>query len=129
QRLVRDLNRLYRAEAALHRYEFDWKGFEWIDCNDAQQSVISYLRKGDGDEHLAIVFNLTPVPRYGYRIGVPQGGCYREALNTDAAIYGGSGVDNGLEPLVAEETPWMGRSHSLVLTLPPLAAIILAPAS
>jgi 1,4-alpha-glucan branching enzyme len=128
QRLVRDLNRLYRAEPALHRYEFDWKGFEWIDCNDAQQSVIGYLRRGDGGEHLAVVLNFTPVPRHGYRIGVPQGGCYREALNTDAAIYGGSGAGNGPGPLAAEEKPWMGRAHSLVLTLPPLAAIILAPA-
>jgi 1,4-alpha-glucan branching enzyme len=98
-------------------------------CNDARQSVISYLRKGDGGEHLAVVLNLTPVPRHGYRIGVPQGGCYREALNTDAAIYGGSGVDNGAGPLEAEEKPWMGRTHSLVLTLPPLAAIVLAPAA
>jgi 1,4-alpha-glucan branching enzyme len=125
QRLVRDLNRLYRAEPALYRYEFEWKGFEWIDCNDAQQSVISYLRKGDDGEQLAVVLNLTPVPRYDYRIGVPRGGRYREVLNTDAAIYGGSGMGNA-EWLEAEENPWMSHSHSLVLALPPLAAIILA---
>ncbi|MDR3220437.1 MAG: 1,4-alpha-glucan branching protein GlgB [Candidatus Accumulibacter sp.] len=128
QRLVRNLNRLYRSEPALYRYEFDWQGFEWIDCNDAQQSVISYLRQGDDGEHLVVALNLTPVPRHDYRIGAPRGGGYREVLNTDAAIYGGSGVGNGPVLLEAEETPWMGHSHSLVLTLPPLAAIVLAHA-
>ncbi|MDR2787885.1 MAG: 1,4-alpha-glucan branching protein GlgB [Candidatus Accumulibacter sp.] len=128
QRLVRDLNQLYRTEPALYRHEFDWKGFEWIDCNDAQQSVISYLRKGDEGEQLAVVLNLTPVPRYGYRIGVPCGGYYREVLNTDAAVYGGSNTGNASRRLQAEEMGWMGRSHSLVLTLPPLAAIVLTHA-
>ena len=128
QHLVRDLNRLYRNEAALHRYEFDWKGFEWIDCNDAQQSVISYLRKGDDGEHLVVVLNLTPVPRYDYRIGVPRSGCYREILNTDAAIYGGSNVGNASGWLGTQEQSWMGRPHSLILTLPPLAAIVLTHA-
>ncbi|MDR3299811.1 MAG: 1,4-alpha-glucan branching protein GlgB [Candidatus Accumulibacter sp.] len=125
QRLVRDLNRLYRAKPALYRYEFEWKGFEWIDCNDARQSVISYLRKGDDGELLAVVLNLTPEPRHDYRIGVPRGGRYREVLNTDAAIYGGSGVSNA-EWIEAEERPWMSHSRSLALTLPPLAAIVLA---
>ncbi|MDR0576272.1 MAG: 1,4-alpha-glucan branching protein GlgB [Candidatus Accumulibacter sp.] len=128
QCLVRDLNRLYRAEPALHRHEFEWQGFEWIDCNDARQSVICYLRRGDGGECLAVALNLTPVPRHDYRIGVPGGGRYREVLNTDAAVYGGSNVGNGARILEAEEKPWMGRTHSLALTLPPLAAIILAPA-
>jgi 1,4-alpha-glucan branching enzyme len=124
--LVRDLNRLYRSEAALHRYEFEWKGFEWIDCNDTQQSVISYLRKGDNGEHLVVVLNLTPVPRYDYRIGVPCGGRYREVLNTDAAIYGGGNLGNASGWLETQEQGWMGRPHSLALTLPPLAAIVLA---
>ncbi|MDR2614289.1 MAG: 1,4-alpha-glucan branching protein GlgB [Candidatus Accumulibacter sp.] len=128
QRLVRDLNRLYRSEAALHRYEFEWKGFEWIDCNDAQQSVISYLRKGDDGEHLVVVLNLTPVPRYDYRIGVPRGGCYREILNTDAAVYGGGNLGNASGWLGTQEGSWMGRPHSLALTLPPLSAIILTHA-
>lgn len=127
QRLVRDLNHLYRGTPALHRYDFDWKGFEWIDCHDAQQSVISFLRKGEDGELMAVVVNLTPVPRHGYRIGVPTGGRYREVLNTDAAIYGGSGTGNGPAPLETEVLPWMNRPHSLVLTLPPLAAIVLAP--
>ena len=127
QRLVRDLNRLYRSEPALYRYEFEWRGFEWIDCNDAQQSVISFLRSGNEGEQLLVVINLTPVPRYDYRIGAPHGGSYREVLNTDAEIYGGSNVGNGSGPIEAQDGPWMGRSHSLSLTLPPLSAVILAP--
>ena len=127
QRLVRDLNRLYCDTPALHRYEFDWKGFDWIDCHDAQQSVISYLRKGNDGELMVVVLNLTPVPRHGYRIGVPTGGRYREVLNTDNTIYGGSGLGNGTEPVTTEEMPWMNRPYSLVLTLPPLAAIVLRP--
>jgi 1,4-alpha-glucan branching enzyme len=125
QRLVRDLNRLYRENPALYRYEFDWQGFEWIDCHDAQQSVISFLRKGDDDEVMAVVLNLTPVPRHGYRIGVPLGGHYREVLNSDSTYYGGSNMGNGTEPLQAEKKAWMNRPFSLVLTLPPLAAIVL----
>ena len=127
QRLVRDLNRLYRSEPALYRYEFEWRGFDWIDCNDAQQSVISFLRSGNEGEQLIVVINLTPVPRHNYRIGVPHSGSYREVLNTDSEIYGGSNVGNGSGPIEAQEGPWMGRSHSLALTLPPLAAVILAP--
>jgi len=126
QRLVRDLNQLYQANPALHRHEFDWQGFEWIDCHDAQQSVISYLRKGRDGEWVVVVLNLTPVPRYGYRIGVPLPGHYREVLNTDAEIYGGSNLGNGSSPLQAEELAWMNRSYSLSLTLPPLAGIVLA---
>jgi len=125
QRLVRDLNGLYARLPALHRHEFEWQGFEWIDCHDAQQSVISYLRKGDGDELVVVVLNLTPVSRLGYRIGVPRPGRYRELLNSDSAYYGGGNVGNGPDPLVAEEQPWMNRSHSLTLTLPPLGALVL----
>ncbi|WP_303907117.1 1,4-alpha-glucan branching protein GlgB [Thiohalomonas denitrificans] len=125
QRLVRDLNRLYRESGALHRHEFDWQGFEWLDCNDSEQSVISFLRKGDGNELTAVVLNLTPVPRHGYRIGVPLPGSYREVLNSDSMHYGGSNLGNGSEPLVADELPWMNRAYSLPLTLPPLAGIVL----
>jgi len=125
QRLVKDLNHLYRTLPAFHRYEFDWQGFEWIDCNDAGQSVISFLRKGDEGEMALVVVNLTPVPRHDYRIGVPLPGRYLEVLNSDAACYGGSDLGNGSDPLQAETIPWMSRSQSLALTLPPLAAIVL----
>ncbi len=126
QRLVRDLNRLYGASPALHRYEFDWQGFEWIDCHDAHQSVLSFLRKGNAGELMAIVLNLTPVPRHGYRIGVPVAGRYREVLNSDSEYYGGGNLGNGSGDLVTEERPWMGRPYSLALTLPPLAGIVLS---
>jgi 1,4-alpha-glucan branching enzyme len=126
QRLVRDLNHLYQANPALYRHEFDWKGFEWIDCHDAQQSVISYLRKGLDDELMVVVINLTPVTRHDYRIGVPLPGSYREVFNSDAESYGGSNVGSGCSPGQADELPWMNRAHSLLLTLPPLAGIVLA---
>lgn len=121
--LVQDLNRLYRSLPSLHRHDFDSVGFEWIDCHDAAQSVISYLRRGDGDI-CAVVLNFTPVPRYNYRIGVPQAGRYRELLNSDSAGYGGSNVGN-LGGVDAEPVPWMGRPYSLNLTLPPLGGLIL----
>ncbi len=125
QHLVRDLNHLYAASPALYRQEFDWQGFEWIDCHDSQQSVLSFLRKGNAGEIMLVVLNLTPVPRQGYRIGVPFAGRYREVLNSDSEFYGGSNMGNGCGDLLAEEQPWMGRSHSLALTLPPLAGIVI----
>ena len=94
QRLVQDLNRLYRDAPALHRCEFDWQGFEWIDCHDSQQSVLCFMRRA-GEAFVVVVVNLTPVPRHGYRIGVPRPGRYQEMLNTDAAVYGGSNLGNG----------------------------------
>jgi len=126
QRLVKDLNRLYCASPALHRHEFDWQGFDWIDCHDAEQSVLSFLRKGDAGELMAVVLNLTPIPRRGYRIGVPLAGRYQEVLNSDSSFYGGGNVGNGATAPLAEERPWMGRSYSLALTLPPLASIVIA---
>ncbi len=126
QRLVRDLNRLYRDSPALHYNEFDWKGFEWIDCHDAQQSVLSYLRRGGNGEVLVVVVNLTPVTRSDYRIGVPLAGSYREVLNTDDPAYGGSGVGTGCAPRASEPLAWMNRAQSLALTLPPLAGVVLA---
>ena len=122
--LLRDLNRLYRERPALHRYDFESRGFEWIDCHDAEQSVLSYLRRGDNDEWLIVCLNFTPVPRQGYRIGVPGPGRYREVLNTDSAAYGGSNLGN-LGAVESEPLPWMGRPCSVVLTLPPLAAVVL----
>jgi 1,4-alpha-glucan branching enzyme len=124
RRLVRDLNGLYRGQSALHRRDFEWEGFEWIDCHDAQNSVLVYLRRSEAD-FVVTALNFTPVPREGYRIGVPEAGVYREILNSDATDYNGSGTGNGERTLVSEERPWMGRPHSLEITLPPLAAIVL----
>jgi 1,4-alpha-glucan branching enzyme len=125
QRLVKDLNHLYRRAPALHGNEFEWHGFEWIDCHDSDQSILSFVRRA-GDRCMVVVVNFTPLPRHGYRIGVPQSGRYREVLNSDAGLYGGSNMGNGGE-LQAEAWPWMNRPCSLALTVPPLAAVILEP--
>jgi 1,4-alpha-glucan branching enzyme len=125
QRLVRDLCHLYRATPALFRYEFDWPGFEWIDCHDAEQSILSFLRRGDDKEIVVVIINMTPVPRENYRIGVPLAGGYREMVNSDSEYYGGSNMGNGSTPLGAEAKPWMNHPYSLNLTLPPLATIVL----
>jgi len=127
QRWVKDLNRLYRATPALYQRDFSGNGFEWIDANDSDDSVLSFIRKGAGPEDLAvIVCNFTPVPRENYRVGVPRSGRWLERLNSDAREYGGSGMGNmgGVEaaPLASH-----GRYHSLNLRLPPLAAVILTP--
>jgi 1,4-alpha-glucan branching enzyme len=122
---VEQLNRLYRNEPALHWFDNDPNGFEWIDCNDAPLSVVSLLRKGKPDEEpILIACNFTPVPRVGYLVGVPSGGYWRELLNSDGQEYGGSGMGNmgGAEAL-AEKTH--GRPFSLRLTLPPLGALFL----
>jgi 1,4-alpha-glucan branching enzyme len=127
QRLVQDLNRLYRAEAALHQVDYSPAGFQWIDCNDWDSSVISFLRRARDPQDFAVfVSNFTPVVRRGYRVGVPRGGFYREQINTDAAIYGGGNVGNAGNVL-AEAIPAHGHAHSLVLTLPPLATLVLRP--
>jgi 1,4-alpha-glucan branching enzyme len=125
RRLVRDLNALYRSVPALHELDCAEAGFEWIDANDTEQSVISFLRKDQsGHGSVAIVCNFTPVVRKGYRVGVPEAGFYAESLNTDAERYGGGNVGNygGLD---AEEWPMHGRPFSLGLTLPPFAAVVL----
>jgi 1,4-alpha-glucan branching enzyme len=129
QRLVRDLNRLYAGEPALHRKDCEPDGFGWVIGDDNRNSVFAYLRNaGDGSTPLLVVLNMTPVPRKGYRIGVPaQGGqprTWREILNTDAAVYGGSGVGND-GVLASTAQPAHGQPQSLLLTLPPLAALIL----
>jgi 1,4-alpha-glucan branching enzyme len=127
QRLVRDLNRLYAAEPALHQVEFDWQGFEWIDPNDADNSIFSFLRRAkDPNDMLVVVLNATPVVRRNYVIGVHRCGFYREVLNTDSAQYGGSNVGN-LGGIQALALPHLARPFSLSLTLPPLAALILKP--
>jgi 1,4-alpha-glucan branching enzyme len=124
--LVSDLNRLYREIPALHRLDFDWPGFEWIDCHDAAQSVLSFLRRAD-DDLVIVALNFTPVPREGYRIGVPRPGTYQVLLNSDSEHYGGSNVGNPAAH--SEDIPWMGHPHSLVLTLPPLGGLILRSAT
>jgi 1,4-alpha-glucan branching enzyme len=126
QVLVKDLNRLYHDRPELHHHDFEWPGFEWIDCHDAEQSILSYLRKKD-DDFLIVIVNFTPVPRHGYRIGVPRLGHYTEALNSDSHYYGGSGVGNGGVDLIAEERPWMEKPYSISVTLPPLGGIVLRP--
>ncbi len=122
QRLVTDLNALYRTYPALHRHDFDPEGFAWIDCHDYTQSVLSYLRKYDGG-FLVVALNFTPVPRESYRIGVPEPGTYRECINSDSTFYSGGNIGNR-GTLMAEDTPWMGYPCSLSLTLPPLAALV-----
>jgi 1,4-alpha-glucan branching enzyme len=121
---VRDLNLLYRNEPALHEIDFEHAGFAWLDFSDQEQSVISFLRRGrkTADLFLAI-FNFTPVPRFNYRVGAPEGGWWREVLNSDAAEYGGDGYGNsgGAE---AAAVPIHGRTHSLSLTLPPLGLLV-----
>jgi len=122
--LCRDLNHLYRDTPALHQQDFSFEGFRWIDCHDAEQSILSYLRYGQDGSFVAVALNFTPVPRRGYRIGIPQAGTYREILNSDSGYYGGSNDGNGVG-LEAENVPWMGFKYSLVITLPPLAGIVL----
>ncbi len=126
QTVLRDLNHLYRNEPALHGREFEQDGFDWIDCHDSDQSTLSYLRR-NGDDFVIVVINFTPVPRENYRIGVPQGGHYREIFNSDSEYYWGGNIGNGAG-LNSEPIPWMNRPHSLQLTLPPLAAVVLKPA-
>jgi len=124
-RWVEDLNRTYRTEPALHELDCDPAGFEWIDCNDSDQSTLSLIRRGKTpNEILVIVLNFTPVPRTNYHVGVPQSGFWKEILNSDASSYGGSnwGNSGGLE---AAPVPSHGRPYSLALTLPPLAAVFL----
>ena len=121
--LVRDLNYLYRTHGALHQYDFSPQGFEWIDCQDHDNSTLSYLRRGD-DQLMVVVLNFTPVPRHNYRLGVPRAGQYKEVINSDSAHYGGTNLGNqGL--VTTTDLPWMGRPYSLELSLPPLGGIVL----
>jgi 1,4-alpha-glucan branching enzyme len=127
QRWVKDLNRFYREEPAMYELDFDPAGFEWVDCDDSEGSTLSLLRKGKSPEdQILVVLNFTPVPRHNYRVGVPRGGFWKEALNSDAWIYWGSGQGNlgGVEaaPFSLHGRPWM-----LTLTLPPLAVVFLKP--
>jgi 1,4-alpha-glucan branching enzyme len=120
--LVKDLNKLYKIHPALYQHDFDQEGFSWVDCHDFEQSIISYIRT-NGTESLLVVFNFTPVPRHDYRIGVPEAGTYHEIFNSDSSYYDGSNIGN--DYVISEPTPWMGRDHSIVLSLPPLAGLVL----
>ena len=127
RRLVQDLNRLYRTHPALYEVDFAPSGFQWIDCRDWDASVISFLRRArDPEDFLLFVCNFTPVVRHGYRGGVPRGGIYHERLNTDAQAYGGSNAGNA-GSVLAEPIPAHGQPCSLLLTLPPLATLVLRP--
>lgn len=123
-KLLRDLNRLHRELPALHEGDCEPGGFEWLSGEDREHSVLAYMRHGE-DQTVVAVLNFTPVVREGYRIGVPEPGTWREVLNSDRACYGGSEIWNGL-PLQSEPIPWHGRAQSIVLTLPPLAGVLLA---
>ena len=123
QQLVSDLNRSYRDMPALHRHDFDEQGFRWIDCNDASQSIIAFIRQ-EADQHLVCVLIFTPVVRENSRIGLPDAGRYKEVINTDAGIYGGSNCGNaGL--IETEDQPWSDFPCSAELTLPPLGGLLL----
>jgi 1,4-alpha-glucan branching enzyme len=125
QRWVRDLNHTYQREASLHQVDFEPAGFSWIDCNDNENSVVSMIRRARNPQDFTVmVANFTPVPRPGYRIGVPEGGWYRELLNSDGAIYGGSNMGNG-GGVAADDQPSHGFDHSLTITVPPLGFVLL----
>jgi 1,4-alpha-glucan branching enzyme len=128
QALLRDLNHMHRDEPALWSGDFTHEGFAWIDANDADQSCYSFVRRAVGvpGRDVVCVANLTPVPRYGYRMGLPSGGGWEVLLNTDAACFGGSGTEVG-PVLEAEDREWHGLPHSAVFTLPPLGVVWLAP--
>ena len=129
KRWVRDLNTLYRGQSSLHEYDFNPAGFEWVDCKDSQRSIISFLRRGRGaEDQILFVCNFTPVVRDNYRVGVPLEGSWREILNSDAALYGGSGQGNfgGLSTI---PLPIHGRPFTLNMTLPPLGVVAFQPDS
>ncbi|HET6757626.1 MAG TPA: 1,4-alpha-glucan branching protein GlgB, partial [Burkholderiales bacterium] len=126
-RWLHDLNRLYQEEPALHQLDFSAEGFEWIDFHDWEESAVSFIRKAKNrDDVVLVACNFTPVPRYNYTVGVPRGGYWREILNSDSQLYGGSGLGNfgGAE---ASPLPAQGRFYSLSLTLPPLAVVFFKP--
>ena len=123
QRWVDNLNHLYRSEPSLYELDFNSAGFEWVDCNDSDQNVISFLRKGrSADDIVLVVCNFTPVTRFNYKVGVPRGGFWKELLNGDAKEYGGSGHGN-LGGIEATPISFHGRPYSLDMTLPPLATV------
>jgi len=128
QAMCRSLNSLYRDLPALHELDFDASGFSWIDCHDADQSVLAFERRARDGSCVVVAVSFTPVPRTGYRIGLPQGGRWREIFNSDSHYFGGTDCGNQ-GALVAQPGTWMDRTHSAAVTLPPLGAIVLQPAT
>ena len=125
QNYSRALNKFYLENKSLWQVDFDWNGFQWIDCNDNDNSVISFIRKAeDSADYLIAVCNFTPEVRKNYRIGVPDKGAYVEVFNSDSEEFGGSGVKNS-DKLLTEDFPWHNRNQSISLTIPPLAVIFL----
>ncbi len=122
QTFVKDLNKVYTSHPALFHHDFEHEGFEWIDCHDVAHSIISYRRKTESEE-LIVILNFTPVPREHYRIGVPEPGEYTEIFNSDSQYYSGSNLGNATA--YSEPVRWMNQYHSILVTLPPLAGIIL----
>ena len=118
------LNEMYRDYPEMHEIDYSWDGFEWIDFNDSDQSIVSFVRRGHDakNDHLACVFNFTPVPRDGYRMGVPAGGRYREVFNSDWDVFGGSNVRNA-DAVYSVEQPWQSQPYSMTVTLPPLGTV------
>jgi 1,4-alpha-glucan branching enzyme len=128
QALVRDLNRVYREQPALWEVDFEPSGFRWLEANDASWNVLVFARfDAEGSRPLVSAGNFSPLPRHGYRIGLPRGGRWIEVLNTDAAGYGGSNVVNG--SVDAEQKPWHDQPYSAEITLPPLGVVWLVPES
>jgi len=129
KRLVRDLNLIYRTHSALYAKDDEPSGFRWIDVEDRAQSIFSFARYGVSfQQQIVVICNMTPVVRHGYRVGVPQGGRWKELLNSDLSCYGGSGVVNG-DSVASEPVSWQGHAHSVVLSLPPLGVLWLCPES
>ncbi len=127
RRFVRDLNLFYRTEPSLYEIDFDYRGFEWIDFHDVEGSIISFLRRAKNhDDFTLFILNFTPVPRTGYRIGVPAPGFYKEALNSDSSFYWGSNLGNS-GGVYAEDIPFQYRAYSINITLPPLSVVIFKP--
>jgi len=126
QLMMRDMNHLYKNTPALYEVDFEPHGFQWIDCNDAEQSTLSFIRYDRHGGPVVVVVNLTPVPRHDYRLGVPRPGFYSEVMNTDSEIYGGANIGNA-GGVHAEDAPWMDQPYSIRLAMPPLACVILKP--
>jgi 1,4-alpha-glucan branching enzyme len=127
QKCVADLNGMLRREKALHEVDFDYHGFQWIDCHNHEDSTLSYIRVAKNpSDFLVVCCNFTPVPRYRHRLGVPELGWYEEIFNSDSSYYAGSNMGNG-PGVRAEPSESHGRPASIVVTLPPLATVVFKP--